>query len=523
MKASIAKCAIAVSAALVSFNALAQLTPPTSGALDIWFKAPLAGATVSGTLSNDKCYIRGSGVTRVDWFLDSTPIGSDTVMADGMSCVLDTTKFGNGAHQLKAAARNAAGATYNEIVAININNAVSTPPVVSPTPTGTLNPPGSGALDIWWKAPAAGQTVKGTLSLANCYINGNGVTKVDFFLDATPLNSDTTMADGMSCVLDTTRFANGAHQLKAVARNSAGAAYTELRSINIQNASTTPTTPPPTDPTASPIANVDILNLAQATVPFAQQQAYSAEAYGINLGTQSRSEPLTEAGINGSRLPDGETLRLGKVTAADGKPALQFTLAPGDPIQNSSHRSELEFGRNVEHEKTYWYAYRVYIHDWGTLAAGDESFFGVHIHSGDMNIGIGGPHGLVTYAKDNGGRSFRVWTAWTTPSAPRSAQTWMSQPIPVPFGRWVDVVGKIRQSQTNGLLQVWMDGVQIANRVGPVGLYTPGFTDYFKAGYYNWSGTKVVKKLQFRSFVMANDPTGTKYKPEDFRAFIQSH
>src|SRR3954466_14937594 len=160
MKVRIAKCAIAISAALASFSALAQLTPPTSGALDIWFKAPLAGATVSGTLSNDKCYIRGAGVTRVDFFLDSTPLGSDTVMADGMSCVLDTTKF-----------------------------------------------------------------------------------------------------------------ANGAHQLKAVARNSAGATYTELRSINIQNASA-PTTPPPTDSTASPIANVDILNLAQATVPFAQQQAY---------------------------------------------------------------------------------------------------------------------------------------------------------------------------------------------------------------------------------------------------------
>src|SRR4051812_34265637 len=257
MKAGLAKCAIALSAALVSFNALAQLTPPTSGALDIWFKAPLAGATVSGTLSNDKCYIRGAGVTRVDFFLDSTPIGSDTAMADGMSCILDTTKFANGTHQLKAVARNSTGGTYNEIVAINISNSATTPPVVTPpvtAPTGTLNPPGSGALDIWWKAPAAGQTVKGTLSLANCYINGTGVTKVDFFLDSTLLNSDTTMADGMSCVLDTTKFANGAHQLRAVARNSAGGTYNEVRSINIQNASTTPpTTPPATNTPASPI------------------------------------------------------------------------------------------------------------------------------------------------------------------------------------------------------------------------------------------------------------------------------
>ena len=83
-------------------------------------------AIVTGTLSNDKCYIRGVGVTRVDFFLDSTPIGSDTVMADGMSCMLDTTKFANGAHTLKAVARNSAGATYNEVVAINIANTVST-------------------------------------------------------------------------------------------------------------------------------------------------------------------------------------------------------------------------------------------------------------------------------------------------------------------------------------------------------------------------------------------------------------
>jgi hypothetical protein len=545
MNIRIAHCAFAVSAALASVSAFAQLTPPSAGALDIWFKAPLAGATVSGSLSNDKCYIRGAGVMRVDFFLDSTPIGSDSAMADGMSCVLDTTKFANGAHQVKAVARDAGGKTYTEVVAINIQNAASTTPVstttttATTTPTGTLNPPGSGALNIWWKAPAAGQTVKGTLSLANCYINGTGVTKVDFFLDSTPLNSDTAMADGMSCVLDTTKFANGTHQLKAVARNSAGATYNEVRSVNVQNAAaattptattTSPATTTPASTTASPISNLDILELAQADVPFAQQQAYWAEAFGTDLNTQGKLNPLTENGIHGSKLPNGETLRLGKVTAADGKPALSFTLAPGDPLQNSSHRSELEFlpvasvgAGNIEHEKTYWYAYKVFIYDWGTLAAGDESFFGAHIHSGDMNIGIGGPHGLVTYAKDNGGRSFRVWTAWTTPSAPRSAQTWMSSPIPIPFGRWVDFVGKIRQSQTNGLLQVWMDGVQIANRSGPVGLYTPGFKDYFKAGFYNWSGTQKVKTVMLRSVVVVNDPTGGKYNPEDLRAFIQAH
>src|SRR5258706_1394592 len=116
MNVRIAQCAIAVSAALASFGAFAQTLPvPGTGTLDIWWKAPLSGATVSGQLSLDKCYINGIGVTKVDFYLDSTLLNSDTVMADGMSCVLDTTKFANGAHQLKAVARDSAGPIYNEL------------------------------------------------------------------------------------------------------------------------------------------------------------------------------------------------------------------------------------------------------------------------------------------------------------------------------------------------------------------------------------------------------------------------
>jgi hypothetical protein len=330
----LAKCAIAVSAALVSFGAFAQTLPaPGTGTLDIWWKAPLSGATVSGTLSLDKCYINGNGVTKVDFYLDATLLNSDSVMTDGMSCVLDTTKFANGAHQLKAVARNASGQIYNELRSINIQNAAAsnTAPTVaftspasgasvsatiayfanatdnagvarvdffadstaigsstvapysgnfdtrtlsdgahvlravaydaqglnttaqisinvkngttSTTTTSTLlTPPGTGALNIWWKAPLAAQTVSGTLSLDKCYIRGTGVTSVSFFLDATALNSDTVMSDGMSCVLDTTKFTNGTHTLKAVARDSAGAIYNEIVSINIQNTGSTTTT-----------------------------------------------------------------------------------------------------------------------------------------------------------------------------------------------------------------------------------------------------------------------------------------
>src|SRR2546430_2474047 len=88
---------------------------------------------------------------------------------------------------------------------------------------------------VTWKTPITGSTVKGLLNLGtSCYVNGIGVSKVQFYLDSTPLNTDSNMADGMQCVLDTTRFANGTHQLKAVAYNASGASRGDVISINIQ-------------------------------------------------------------------------------------------------------------------------------------------------------------------------------------------------------------------------------------------------------------------------------------------------
>src|SRR6185436_18226668 len=114
------------------FDAAAQSTPaPTSGALDLWFKAPTSGKTVSGTLSGTNCYVAGVGVTSVQFFLDSAALNTDSVMSDGMQCQLDTTKFANGTHTLKATARNSSGSTRTDVISINIQNAANTAPCVS--------------------------------------------------------------------------------------------------------------------------------------------------------------------------------------------------------------------------------------------------------------------------------------------------------------------------------------------------------------------------------------------------------
>ena len=96
--------AVAVCAAL-PVEALAVSTPaPTSGALDVWFKSPRTGNTVSGVLQGTTCYVAGVGVSRVQFFLDGTALNTDTTMSDGMQCQLDTTQFANGTHRLRAIA-----------------------------------------------------------------------------------------------------------------------------------------------------------------------------------------------------------------------------------------------------------------------------------------------------------------------------------------------------------------------------------------------------------------------------------
>src|SRR5690349_13118541 len=113
-RSPIALAALALCGAM-PLAANAQTTTPTpaplSGSLDVWFKAPLAGSTISGTLNGGtSCYANSSGsVARVAFFLDGTALNTDTTPADGTQCVIDTTKFANGTHLLTARAYDSSG------------------------------------------------------------------------------------------------------------------------------------------------------------------------------------------------------------------------------------------------------------------------------------------------------------------------------------------------------------------------------------------------------------------------------
>jgi hypothetical protein len=272
-------------------------------------------------------------------------------------------------------------------------------------------------------------------------------------------------------------------------------------------------------PDNSAIAAADILGQAQSNVPFAQQSGFGGQV----LGQDPLAKDIPETGIQGSRLPNGETLRLGKVADPlnSSLNAFAFQLAPGDTPTSGSYRSEFEFEPTVENGKTYWVAFSVNVQDWGTLLNGDAALFGTQIHSGDSSRGYSPSFTLATYGGASGGRTFQVFRTYTDSSG--SQISYKYSEIPIRFGQWTDFVFKFRHSlDGNGLLQVWMDGQQIVDYAGPIGFDTPGYRDYAKFGYYNWSSFDSSRKVLVRSPVVVADPTGSKYQQSDLRSFVQA-
>ena len=118
----------------------------------------------------------------------------------------------------------------------------------------------------------------------------------------------------------------------------------------------------------------------------------------------------------------------------------------------------------------------------------------------------------------------KIQTRYSTSSSP-SQSNWITSNYAeqaIPFGRWMDFVIKFRNNvQGQGLAQVWLDGNQIVNHQGNLGFNTPGYLDFMKWGYYNWtSGFSSPRKVRLRNPTLVQDPTGSKYTPSAIRSIL---
>src|SRR5205823_5183978 len=183
--------------------------------------APAAGSTVAGTVTVSAAASDNVGVAGVQFLLDGNNLGGEDATSP-YAVTWDTTTAANGPHTLTARARDAAGnTTVSGAVTVTVNND-TTPPTVTLT------------------APTAGANLSGAVTVSADAGDNVGVAGVQFLLDDVALSAEDTAAP-FAVSWDTTTAANGAHVLKARARDAAGNVTTSVRvSVTVSNVDATP-------------------------------------------------------------------------------------------------------------------------------------------------------------------------------------------------------------------------------------------------------------------------------------------
>jgi hypothetical protein len=290
------------------------------------FKTPLAGATISGSISQTSaCEATGTNISRVVFSVSSSS-GATTALnteyTAPWNCNIDTRKFADGSYTLKAVAYDAASvpATATRSVTIKNGTVTNAPPSVSLT------------------APASGATVSG--SAVNCAANAsdtNGITQVQFFLDGVALSTDTTSP--YTCSFDSTKLTNATHTLRATATDGQGATNNAQVSFNVNNGSTGGTTNPAPVVTFTKPANgatVPSSGAVSCTVTATDADGIASLKWYLdgNLVNTELSSPYDTCNIN--NLPAGAHVI--KAVATDNKGAIseaQITVNPGSTTTNT--------------------------------------------------------------------------------------------------------------------------------------------------------------------------------------------
>ena len=184
--------------------------------------APVAGSSLSGTVSLTASASDNVGVTKVEFYNGTTKIGEDT--SSPYLYDWDTAGVPNGAVSLSAKAYDAAGNIGTSTsVSASISNSGTTADTSAPSVSLT--------------APVAGSSLSGTVSLTASASDNVGVTKVEFYNGTTKLGEDSSNPYAFSW--DTAGLSNGSATLTAKAYDAAGNATTSANvPVTINHTST---------------------------------------------------------------------------------------------------------------------------------------------------------------------------------------------------------------------------------------------------------------------------------------------
>ncbi|SDH76495.1 Outer membrane protein assembly factor BamB, contains PQQ-like beta-propeller repeat [Fervidobacterium changbaicum] len=180
-------------------------TPPS-----VSITSPTNNSYVSGTISVTADATDANGISKVEFYVNTTKVSEKTTAPYTFN--LNTTGYSDGQYTLKAVAYDGSGKSSETSITVKVDN---TPPSVSIT------------------APENNADLSGTMSVNVDASDGNGISKVELYLNTSKLGEKTTAPYTFN--LNTTNYNDGQYTLKAIACDNAGNKKEASISIRIDN------------------------------------------------------------------------------------------------------------------------------------------------------------------------------------------------------------------------------------------------------------------------------------------------
>ncbi|MGH7484721.1 MAG: Ig-like domain-containing protein, partial [bacterium] len=178
-------------------------TPPT-----VSITNPTAGTSVSGTVTLAADASDNTGISKVQFQMDGTNLGSAATQAP-YAVSWDTTTASAGTHTLTAIATDSSGNTAQSSVGITVANDSASSGGNTSTPTASIS------------SPSDGSVVDGSVTVSANIAGDSSIASVQFRLDDTNLGTPVTQMP-YSVTWNTSTLSPGKHVLTVVATDSTG-------------------------------------------------------------------------------------------------------------------------------------------------------------------------------------------------------------------------------------------------------------------------------------------------------------
>lgn len=273
---------------------VAEAVPPT-----VSITSPASGATASGTVSLTASATDNVGVTKVEFYVNSSLVTTETATPYVYSW--NTSSLAAGTYTLMAKAYDAAGNVgQSSNVSVSVVNDTT-------APTVSLTAPGNGA------------TVSGTVAITASASDNVGVSKVEFYKDGVLLTA-TNVAPYLYS-WDTTTAANGSYTLTAKAYDNAGNVGQSANVLVTVNNLVADTTAPTVSVTA-PANNATVSGTVSVAASVSDNVGVSKVEFYVNnvLAAADTATPFTYS-WNTTSVSNGAYILMAKAYDAAGNAA----------------------------------------------------------------------------------------------------------------------------------------------------------------------------------------------------------